>query len=79
VRAWLEGVRAAFGPPAYVIEDARESGDRVAVLIHLQGRGPSSEIEVDYRFTAVMTFHGERIVRMDRYDDWAAAIAALER
>jgi ketosteroid isomerase-like protein len=43
----------------------------------VHGRGPSSQISVDYRFVPVMTFSDGKIVRIDRYDDWSAATAAM--
>jgi len=32
---------------------------------------------VEYRFAPVFTFRNGKIVRMDRYDDWAAATEAI--
>lgn len=78
VREWFEGLEAAFGDVVYEIEQVREVGDQVAQLIHVHGRGTSSGIPVDYRFVPVMTLRAGKIVRMDRYEDWAEAMAALE-
>jgi ketosteroid isomerase-like protein len=77
VREWFRGLDDAFGQVTYEVEQLRESGERVAVLLHVRGRGPTSQITVDYRFVPVMTFRDGKIVRMDRYDDWTAATEAL--
>ena len=77
VRDWFRGLRDAFGDVRYEVEQVREAGEQVAMLLRVHGRGPSSQIPVDYRFVPVMTFREGKIVRMDRYDDWASATAAL--
>jgi ketosteroid isomerase-like protein len=77
VRDWFRGLDDAFGDVRYEVEQVREAGERVAVLLHVRGQGPTSRIAVDYRFVPVMTFREGKIVRMDRHDDWAAAMAAL--
>jgi ketosteroid isomerase-like protein len=77
VRDWFRGLDDAFGDVRYEVEQVREAGERVAVLLHVRGHGPTSQIAVDYRFVTVMTFREGKIVRMDRYDDWSAAAAAM--
>jgi ketosteroid isomerase-like protein len=79
VRDWFRGLDDAFGPVRYEVERMFEVDERVAVLMHVRGQGPSSQIAVDYSFVPVMTFREGKIVRMDRYDDWSAATAALGR
>jgi ketosteroid isomerase-like protein len=46
-------------------------------LVEELGLGPGSEIAADCRFVPVMTFREGKIVRVDRYDDWGAAAAAM--
>src|SRR5437660_4705486 len=77
VGEWFEGLADAFGEVLYEVERVHEAGDSIAVQFHLSGRGPSSGIPVDYRFVPLLTFRGGKIVRMARYDDWDAAIAAM--
>jgi ketosteroid isomerase-like protein len=77
VRSWFSGLRDAFGEVHYEVEKEGEFGDQVVLLLHLGGRGPGSQIPVDYRFAPVFTFRDGKIVRMDRYDDWASATAAM--
>ena len=76
VRDWFQGLAGAFGEVSYEIEKALDLGERVAVLLRLSGRGPSSGVPVEYRFVPVFTFRGGKVVRMDRYDDWAEALEA---
>jgi ketosteroid isomerase-like protein len=38
---------------------------------------PASGIPVDYSFVPVVTFRAGKIVRMERYDDWETALAAM--
>ena len=74
VRDWFEGLADAFGDVRYEVEKVRDLGEQVAVLLHVSGRGPSSRIQVEYRFVPVFTFHDGKVVRMDRYDNWTEAI-----
>jgi ketosteroid isomerase-like protein len=76
VKEWFDGLADAFGDVHYEIEDVRAHGERVAVLLHVSGRGPSSGLGVDYRFVPIFSFRGGKIFRMDRYDDWAEALEA---
>jgi uncharacterized protein len=60
------------------IEETRVSGDRVAVLIHLQARGRESAADVDARYAHVWRLREGRGVRVDAYYDRAEALAAIE-
>jgi ketosteroid isomerase-like protein len=60
------------------IEETRVSGDRVAILIHLQARGRESAAEVDARYAHVWRLRDGRGVRVDAYYDRAEALAAIE-
>jgi ketosteroid isomerase-like protein len=77
VHRWFDGLRSAFGEVSYEIERLHEAGDRVAVEIHLRGRGPTSGIAVDYSFVPLITFRAGAIVRMERYDHWSQAMHAM--
>jgi ketosteroid isomerase-like protein len=74
VRKWFQGLDSAFGKVHYEVENVRASGDQVAALLHVFGRGPGSGIPVDYRFVPVFTVQAGKIVRIDRYDDWSEAL-----
>ena len=77
VRSWFEGLRDAFGEVSYEVEKRRSHDESVASLIHVRGRGPGSQIPVEYSFVPVFTFRDGKIIRMDRYDDWGTAMKAL--
>jgi ketosteroid isomerase-like protein len=77
VRDWFQGLTDAFGDVRYEVEEIRGLDERVVVLLHLSASGPSSGIAVDYRFVPVFTFRDGKVIRMDRFDDWAAAIEAV--
>jgi ketosteroid isomerase-like protein len=77
VRQWFDGLAKAFGEVTYEVKRVREGGDRVAIEIHLRGRGPGSGIPVDYSFVPVLSFRAGKVVRMERYDAWPEAIAAM--
>ena len=76
VRDWFQGLADAFGNVRYEVEDVRAEGDRVAALLRVTGRGPGSGLAVDYRFVPVFTLREGKVVRVDRYDDWAEALEA---
>jgi ketosteroid isomerase-like protein len=78
VRSWFDGLRDAFGDVRYAVVKAREFDDQVLQLIRVSGRGPRSQIPVDYSFAPLFTFREGKIIRMDRYDDWATAMEAVD-
>ena len=73
VRDWFQGLTDAFGHVQYEVEKLHDGGEQVVMLLRISGRGPSSGIEVDYRFAPVFTFRDGKVVRMDRFDGWAEA------
>jgi ketosteroid isomerase-like protein len=75
--SWFSSVRDAFGDVHYEVEKEGEFGDQVVQLVHLSGRGPGSQIPAEYRFAHAFTFRDGKIIRMDRYDDWASATEAV--
>jgi steroid delta-isomerase-like uncharacterized protein len=77
VRDWFRGLEDAFGDVLYEVEKVRDLDARVVVLIHVKGRGPTSQIAVDYSFVPVFTFRDGKIARMDHYDDWTQAVEVV--
>ncbi len=79
VRDWFQGLADAFGNLRYEVEEMYVVNDRVAVLVRVIGRGPSSRIDVDYRFAPVFTLRDRKVIRMDRYSEWTEALEAVGR
>jgi steroid delta-isomerase-like uncharacterized protein len=77
VRDWFRGLEDAFGDVLYEVEKVWDLDAHVVVLIHVKGRGPTSQIAVDYSFVPVFTFRDGKIARMDHYDDWTQALEAV--
>jgi uncharacterized protein len=78
IREFLEEFLASWGSFHQVIEETRESGERVAVMIHLTATGRESEVAVDARYAHLWTMRGGEATRVDAYYDREAALAALE-
>jgi ketosteroid isomerase-like protein len=76
VREWFDGLADAFGDVHYEIEQVRDLGEKVAVMVRVRGRGPGSGIEVEYRFVPLLAFREGKILRMDRFTEWEEALAA---
>jgi ketosteroid isomerase-like protein len=54
-----------------------DGGDRVATRLRHRGRGKISGLEIDEElYHQVATFHNGRIVRMEYFADWDAALQA---
>ena len=51
--------------------------DQVVVLIHVQGRGRGSGIQIDNRIAWVFTFRDGKAARMDIYEERADALKAV--
>lgn len=60
------------------IVETRESGDRVAVFIHLTAVGRGSSAEVDARYAHLWTMREGLGARVDAYYDREAALAAIK-
>jgi ketosteroid isomerase-like protein len=58
-------------------EDVIDSGDRVAVLLHLFARGRGSGIEVEARYAHVWTMRDGKGVRVDAYADPDEALRSI--
>ncbi len=59
------------------IEEVREEGDRVLVMIHLEATGRGSAADVDARYAHLWTVKGGCGVRVDAFYDRDEALAAL--
>ena len=78
VREWFRELGDAFDEEVrYEIEELRDLGDRVLLVLRAEAAGRSTKIGVDWRFVPVYTLREGKVVRMDRYGDRAEALAAL--
>jgi ketosteroid isomerase-like protein len=57
-------------------EAGREVGDTLLLVIKQEGRGAASGVEVEQRFSWVMTFQGGRCIRWHIYADHNTALKA---
>jgi ketosteroid isomerase-like protein len=77
IRSFLTDFLASWERFHQTVEETREAGDRVAVLIHLEARGRGSSAEVDARYAHVWTMAGGVGVRVDAYYDREEALSAI--
>jgi ketosteroid isomerase-like protein len=59
------------------VEEVRQEGDRVLVLIHLEATGRGSAADVDARYAHLWTVSGGLGIRVDAFYDRDDALAAL--
>jgi uncharacterized protein len=78
IRAFLTDFLASWERFHQTVEETREQGDRVLVMIHLEAKGRGSAAEVDARYAHLWTVSGGRGVRVDAFYDRDAALAALK-
>jgi ketosteroid isomerase-like protein len=78
IRAFLTDFLASWERFHQTVEETREEGDRVLVMIHLEAKGRGSAAEVDARYAHLWTVSGGRGVRVDAFYDRDAALAALK-
>src|SRR5215216_1519076 len=76
LRAYIETFREAFGGFRVEIEEVCDLGDTIVLVIKQGGRGRASGLEVEQRFTWVMTFDRNRCTRWHIYADHEKALEA---
>jgi ketosteroid isomerase-like protein len=77
IRAFLTEFLASWERFHQTVEEVREEGDRVLVLIHLEATGRGSAADVDARYAHLWTVSGGRGIRVDAFYDRDEALAAL--
>jgi ketosteroid isomerase-like protein len=77
IRAFLTEFLASWERFHQTVEEVRQEGDRVLVMIHLQATGRGSAADVDARYAHLWTLAGGRGARVDAFYDRDAAAAAL--
>ncbi|HEY4897346.1 MAG TPA: nuclear transport factor 2 family protein [Solirubrobacteraceae bacterium] len=76
VESTLEVVRG-FADPAFIPEEVREQGDRVATAVLFRGTGRVSGVPVTMRAGHLFTLRDGLIVRFEVFQDPAAALGAV--
>jgi ketosteroid isomerase-like protein len=77
IRAFLSDFLASWERFHQTVEEVREEGDRVLVMIHLEATGRGSAADVDARYAHLWTVSGGRGIRVDAFYDRDEARAAL--
>jgi ketosteroid isomerase-like protein len=77
IRSFLTEFLASWETFEQEITETRQSGDRVAVFIHLRAVGRGSSAGVDARYAHVWTLRDGAGARVDAYYERADALAAL--
>jgi ketosteroid isomerase-like protein len=78
IRSFLTDFLASWERFHQTVEEAREKGDRVLVMIHLEATGRGSAADVDARYAHLWTVSGGRGVRVDAFYDRDEAVAAFK-
>jgi len=77
IRAFLTDFLGSWERFHQTVEETRQVGDRVLVMIHLQATGRGSAADVDARYAHLWTISGGRGIRVDAFYDRDEALAAL--
>jgi ketosteroid isomerase-like protein len=78
IRGFLTEFLASWEHFHQTVEEVRQEGDRVLVMIHLQATGRGSAADVDARYAHLWTVAGNRGARVDAFYDRDQALAALK-
>jgi uncharacterized protein len=77
VRRYVEDWLGTFDDLRLELEEPTEVADRVVVVVHGQGRGRASGLELRNRFCQVWTVRGGTAIGMEEYATRALALAEL--
>jgi ketosteroid isomerase-like protein len=77
IRAFLADFLASWERFHQTVQEIRQEGDRVLVMIHLDATGRGSAADVDARYAHLWTVSGGRGIRVDAFYDRDEALAAL--
>jgi ketosteroid isomerase-like protein len=78
IRSFLTDFLASWERFHQTVEEIRQEGDRVLVMIHLEATGRGSAADVDARYAHVWTVSGGRGLRVDAFYGRDEALAALK-
>ena len=74
VRAFLQGFAEAIGGLQVEVEETRDLGDVIMLVVQQSGRGSASGVPIAQPFTWVMRFANDRCVRWRIYADHQRAL-----
>jgi|SRR5262245_4370772 len=77
IRAFLAEFLDSWERFHQTVDEVRERGDRVLVLIHLEATGRGSAADVDARYAHLWTVSDGKGIRVDAFYDRDKALAAL--
>ena len=77
VRAFLEGFAQAIGGLHVEVQEVRDLGETILLVVLQSGLGSSSRVPVEQPFTWVLAFEGNRCVRWRIYADHEKALEAV--
>ena len=77
IRAFLTDFLDSWERFHQTVEEVRQEGDRVLVMIHLEATGRGSAADVDARYAHLWTVSGNRGARVDAFYDRDEALAEL--
>ena len=76
VRGYLQGWIDAFADLRFEIEDGRDAGDGVLVVIRMHGHGTGSSVPLDERVNFLFTLRDGRLTKVEEYFDRDEAVSA---
>ena len=77
LRQWAEGFLAAWEFHHAEVAEIVHAGDRVVAMLHQVGRGAGSGVEIDETDANVFEIRAGRIVRWQKFNERADALAAV--
>ena len=76
VRAFLEGFAQAIGGLHVEVQEVRDLGETILLVVIQSGKGTSSGVPIEQPFTYVLGFEDDRCVRWRIYADHEKALEA---
>jgi ketosteroid isomerase-like protein len=77
VRAFLEGFAQAIGGLHVEVQEVRDLGETILLVVIQSGKGTSSGVPIEQPFTYVLAFEDDRCVRWRIYADHEKALEAV--
>ena len=77
VRAFLEGFAQAIGGLHVEVQEVRDLGETILLVVIQSGKGTSSGVPIEQPFTYILAFEDDRCVRWRIYADHEKALEAV--